>query len=351
MNYKDIINNIKNRNIKNTYLFYGKEYYLIENAIKEIKSTLNDSMIDFNLDIIDGKEVNLDELISSIETLPFMDDRKIVILKDFELLKGKKKNFSDEDEKYFTEYIENIPETTTLVFIVYGDIDKRKSLVKNISKNGIVFNCDKLSDMDLFKWVKKKFESNNVIIDNSQIMYFINSEGYLDRNSEKTLLDLENEINKISLFVGKENKVTNDIIDKLSHKKVENDIFKLIDYIGQKNSSDAIKILNDMLHEGESVFGIFSMISRQFTVIMQVRQLQIQGYSNKSIAERLKIHPFAVGKAIKQTKNFSDEIIIDILNSILESDFKIKNGLIKDTLSIEILISKYCKRETKNLSK
>ena len=99
MNYKDIINDIKNRNIKNTYLFYGKEYYLIENAIKEIKSSLNDGMIDFNLDVIDGRETTLDQLISSIETLPFMDDRKIVILKDFELLKGKKKNFSDEDEK------------------------------------------------------------------------------------------------------------------------------------------------------------------------------------------------------------------------------------------------------------
>ena len=58
MNYKDIINDIKNRNIKNTYLFYGKEYYLIENAIKEIKLTLNDGMIDFNLDIIDGRETS-----------------------------------------------------------------------------------------------------------------------------------------------------------------------------------------------------------------------------------------------------------------------------------------------------
>lgn len=48
-------------------------------------------MIDFNLDIIDGREIALDQLISSIETLPFMDDRKIVILKDFELLKGKRK--------------------------------------------------------------------------------------------------------------------------------------------------------------------------------------------------------------------------------------------------------------------
>ena len=194
------------------------------------------------------------------------------------------------------------------------------------------------------KWVKKKFDNKNVLIDNAQIMYFINQEGYLDKSSEKTLSDLENEINKISSFVGKENKVTNEIIDQLSQKKVENDIFKLIDYIGQKNSSDAMKILNDMLYEGESVFGIFSMIARQFKVIMQVRQLQIQGHTSKSIAERLKLHPFVVGKALKQTKNFSDEVIIDILNSILESDFKIKNGLVRDTLSIEMLISKYCKK-------
>ena len=302
-------------------------------------------MVDFNLDIIDGKESTLDQIISTIETLPFMDDKKVVILRDFELLKGKKKNFTDDDENYFTEYIENIPDTTILVLVVYGDIDKRKSLVKKISKNGVVFNCDKLSDMDLFKWVKKKFEINNVVIDNAQIMYFIEQEGYRDKNSEKTLSDLENEINKISSFVGKENKVTNDIIDQLSQKKVENDIFKLIDYIGQKNSSDAMKILSDMLYEGESVFGIFSMIARQFKVIMQVRQLQLQGHSSKSIADRLKLHPFVVGKALKQTKNFSDEVIIDILNSILESDFKIKNGLVRDTLAIEILISKYCKKD------
>lgn len=344
MDYKDIINNIKNRDLKNTYLFYGREYYLIENAIKEIKSTLNEGMIDFNLDIVDGRETTLDQLISSIETLPFMDDRKIVILKDFELLKGKKKNFSDDDEKYFTDYIDNIPQSTILFLVVYGDVDKRKSLIKKISKNGIVFNCDKLSDMDLFKWVKKKFELNEVIIDNAQIMYFIEQEGYRDKSSEKTLSDLENEINKISSFVGSNNKVTNDIIDQLSQKKVENDIFKLIDYIGNKNSSDALKILSDMLYEGESVFGIFSMIARQFKVIMQVRQLQIQGHSSKSIADRLKLHPFVVGKALKQTKNFSDDVIVDILNNILENDFKIKNGLIRDTLAIEILISKYCKK-------
>ncbi|MCR8746551.1 DNA polymerase III subunit delta [Romboutsia lituseburensis] len=344
MNYKDIINNLKNRNFEKAYLFYGREYYLIENAIKVFKESLSESMIDFNLDMIDGKETMLDQLISSIETLPFMDDRKIVIVKDFELLKGKKKNFTDSDEKYLIEHLNNIPDSTVLVFVVYGDVDKRKALVKKIDKNGIVFNCDKLSDMDLFKWVKKKFEVNSAVIDNPQIMYFIEQEGYRDKSSEKTLSDLENEINKISSFIGKGNKVSNEVIDKLSQKKVENDIFKLIDYIGEKNSSNAMRILNDMIYEGESVLGIFAMIARQFKVVVQVRQLQIEGYTSKVIAEKLKIHPFVAGKALKQANNFSDEVIIDMLNYILESDYKIKNGLVRDTLAIEILVSKYCQR-------
>lgn len=57
MDYKDIIRNIKNKNFENIYLLYGREYYLIDNAIKSFKESLNESMIDFNLDIIDGKEV------------------------------------------------------------------------------------------------------------------------------------------------------------------------------------------------------------------------------------------------------------------------------------------------------
>ncbi|KPI50869.1 DNA polymerase III subunit delta [Clostridioides difficile] len=345
MNYKDIIRNLKEKNFEKMYLFYGREYYLIENAIKAFKDSLNEGMLDFNLDIIDGKEIVLNQLISSIETLPFMDDRKIVIIKDFELLKGKKKNFTDSDEKYLIEHLDNTPDTTTIVFVVYGDIDKRKSLVKKIGNNGIVFDCDKLSDMDLFKWIKKSFALNEVIIENSQIMYFIEQEGYRDKSSEKTLSDLENEINKISSFVGKGNNVTNDVIDKLSQKKVENDIFKLIDYIGEQNASNAMKILNDMIQEGESVLGIFSMIARQFKIIMQVRQLQLDGYSTKLIADKLKMHQFVVGKALKQTKNFSDDIIVEILNYILESDYKIKTGLIRDTLAVEMLVSRYCKRE------
>ena len=342
MDYKDIIRNMNNGEFKNVYLFYGREFYLLENVIKTCRKSLNESMIDFNMDILDGKEITLDQVISNTETLPFMDERKFIIIKDFELLKGKKKNFTDNDENEFIDYLDKIPSSTVLVFIVYGDVDKRKSLVKKISKVGIVNHCDKLNDMDLFKWVKNRFKQKEVNINDSEIAYFIEQEGYREKNSEKTLSDLENEINKISSFVGKGNIVSKEIIDKLSPKKLENDIFKLIDEIGNKNSSHAMKIVTDMILEGESVLGIFAMVSKQFILVIQARQLQVQGYTSKTIAEKIGAHPFVVTKALKQGKQFNDEVIVDMLNFILESDYKIKNGLIKDNLAVEILVSKYC---------
>ena len=337
MKYKDIVYNIKDKNFEKIYLLYGKEHYLIDNAIKLFRESLNESMIDFNLETIDGKETTLDQLLSSIETLPFMDERKIVIVKDFELLtKSKKKNFSDKDEKTFASHLENIPDTTILVFAVYGEVDKRKSIVNTISKNGIAYNCEKISDMELFKWTKKKFEKNNTMIDNAQIMYFIESTGYKDKNNEYTLSDIDNEIRKISSFAGSDTKVTNEIIDRLSQKKIENDIFKLIDYIG--------KILNDMIKEGESVLGIFAMINRQFKIVLQVKELLNKGLNNKAISDKLKLSLFIVNKSIKISRNFTESMIIDMLNYILESDYKKKKGLMRDTLAIEMLVSKYCQR-------
>ena len=80
MDYKDIIRNMNNGEFKNVYLFYGREFYLLENVIKTCRKSLNESMIDFNMDILDGKEITLDQVISNTETLPFMDERKFIII-------------------------------------------------------------------------------------------------------------------------------------------------------------------------------------------------------------------------------------------------------------------------------
>ncbi len=322
-------------------------------------------MLDFNFDVIDGKEVQLDQLLSSIETFPFMDDRKVVIVKDFELFSGNKKNFTDADEKYFVERLDNIPDTTVLAFIVYGDIDKRKSIYKKINsgnkknftdadekyfverldnipdttvlafivygdidkrksiykkinKVGIVCECKKLDGMDLFKWVKREFSRLDVNIENSTVAYFIeqlgyrdkNSDmtwvkrefsrldvnienstvayfieqlGYRDKNSDMTLTDVKNEIFKMGSYAGAGSTLTNEIVDKLSPRKVENNVFRMIDNIGMKNASIAMKIFKDMVFYGEPVLRIMSLISRQFRIILKVKDMQKENIKFKEI--------------------------------------------------------------------
>ncbi|WP_300278378.1 DNA polymerase III subunit delta [Peptacetobacter sp.] len=334
---------MKENNFERVYLLYGKEYYLLENLISTLKSGLNESMLDFNFDIIDGKEVQLDQLLSSIETFPFMDDRKVVIVKDFEILTGNKKNFSDTDEKYLIEKLDNIPESTVLAFVVYGDVDKRKSIYKKINKVGKVCECKKLEGMDLFSWVKRGFLKLNVEIENATIAYFIEQLGYKEKNSEMTLSDVKNEIFKIASYTGENNLVTNDIIERLSPRKIENNVFKMVDNIGMKRADIALKIFKDMILDGESPLKIMALIARQFRIILKVKDMQNENMKFKEIASSLGLQEFVVKNASRQGANFSEDILTEIINYILESEFKIKNGLIGDEIAIEVLISKYCK--------
>jgi len=342
MKYADIIKDIKVNKYEKIYTFYGKETYLIDKLIKKFKESLNSAFIDFNFSIIDGSQTSVDEIISSLETIPFMDDRKIIVIKNLEILTNKKKNFTQQDEEEICEYIKNTPEHAILIFASYSDIDKRKKFSKELGKHGILLNCNKLDNNELIKWSQKRFKKENVQIDNSTLNYFLNNLDYQNKNSDKTLRDVENEIIKITSFVGSGKKVSTSDVDDLSSKKIENDIFKLIDFIGNKNGSEAIKIFNDMVVKGESPLMVLSMISRQFKIIIQAKALSSKGESENIIAKSLGIHPYVIKKALIQSRKFDNVTIIRLQNELLTADYSIKNGLKKDILALEIIISKFC---------
>ncbi|MEG0250213.1 MAG: DNA polymerase III subunit delta [Peptostreptococcus sp.] len=343
MERKELLSNLENRKIEQIYLIYGKESFLIEEIQEKFKTLVDKDMMDFNLSVLDGRESNLEEFRSSVETLPFMDEKRYIIVKDFELLKGKKKNFNDSDEKELVKILENISDTTVLVFITHGDVDKRKAIYKSINKLGVVCEMKKLDDMSLLNWCKLQFSNRNVEISNSDITYFIESTGYRDRTSEMTLGDVEQEIIKLCSYVGDDESITKDIIRNLMNSRVENDIFQLIDMIGNKNAKRSFKILNDMIDSGESILGVFAMLSRQFNHIIQVKYLQQDKMPQAVIKDTLKMHPYTFNKVVRQAKNYDENGIVSILNYISDSDYKIKQGLMEDNLAAEILIAKYCR--------
>lgn len=240
MKISDLLERLKDRKLNKINLVYGRELLLIDQVVDAFKDLAKGSMPDFNLTLIDGQETNLESLVSAIETLPMMSDRRYVLVKDFELLQAKRRFFNEEAESELIRIIENMPDTALILFASYGEVDtKRSKLYKSISKLGDVSVMDKLDDMDLFKWCKEAFEKNQVQANNSELVYFINLVGYKDSKSSVTLADLKNEIDKICAYIGKGKVLDKESIDKLLTNNIEDNVFKMIDMIGTKNTKMA----------------------------------------------------------------------------------------------------------------
>lgn len=337
MNYKAILEDIKKNSLKSVYLFYGTEKYLIDWVIKQIKDKYIDETFEtLNYIFLNGKEIKTDNVINACETLPFMSDKKVVIVDNPLYFSSSDENKNEEE---LLNYLKNKNLNTILIFILDNEkIDNRKKIIKTIKDNGEIIEFNKLSFDELVKWIKKKFTEYKKKITNNEINYIIQLSAYLEKNNNKTLYDLENEIVKIVNFLGNNSNISKEDIEKVMIKSIENNIFKLVDGIGQKKPELSIKILNEMLLENEPIQVIMHMVIRQFRLLYKAKLLDEIGYSQIEIAKKIKVQPYIAKKILNQCRNFSRDELDLILKKCLEIDKDIKKGKIDSKIALETLI-------------
>lgn len=356
MGYNEILKDIKQDELKTVYLLYGAEMYLKDIVLSKVKDKYLDSSFEtLNYSYIDGKSASQDDIINACETLPFMSKKKLVVVEDLPIFKGSNKEESSQKEgdsqgeDVLSDYINNISETTCLIFIWNGEkIDNRKRIIKNIKKVGRVLELEKLKNEELDRWTTNQFKTHKKNISRNEISYFLASTSYLDRNTDKTLYDLENEIKKIINYIGDRYEITKSDIDNTKPKSLENDVFKLVDYISQKNTSMAIELFNEMLLSGEAAQKIMHMIVRQMRLLLASKLLREKGYDVKTIGQKINIyHNFIIQKLISQGIGFGESELITGLEMCRNIDRDIKTGRIDAKLGMEILIVELSKKTQK----
>ncbi|WIF94822.1 DNA polymerase III subunit delta [Caminicella sporogenes] len=343
MDYKVFLNDIQNKKLARLYLLYGNEKYLLDKALHNLKKTyINSVNENFNYVYYEEFKDGIDELIDSCETLPFMGEKRIIIVNNEDFFSSKKNVLGGEEEKLI-RYFNNMPETTCLIFISGSNVDKRKKLFKEVKKVGKILEFARLKRQDLAKWISRYIKENKKSIEINDLQVLIDLLGYLDSNSNKTLYDVENELKKLCNFTVEKTKIEIDDIEKIISRPVENNIFELVDAVGEKNGSRALKIFNNMLVAGEPEGRILYMIIRQFKILNLVKLMVDKGYTTIAIAPRLSLPQYIVKKYLRQANSFSQRDLINILNNGLKADKDIKNGKMPPKLAIEILIAESCK--------
>lgn len=329
---------LKNQNLASIYLLYGKESYLLESSLKKIKKLFGNLQDGLNYIKIDG--ANVDMLISELQTPPFGFQKKLIIVKDTDLLKkqGKKKNqVVAEQIQKVSEYIENniddIKEQNVIVFIE-EEIEKN-GLYKLLEKIGVVCNFEPEKVPDIAKRMKYICSAYNVDIDNYVVNYFIESCG-------TNLQDLINEIRKLIEYVGKDGTIQKEDIDALCIKQFESVIFDLTDSLGQKNVKKSLEVLKNLIYAKEPIQKILITLYNHFKKLYIVKLCEKE---KQDILENLKLKPnqtFLVSKYRKQAGYFTEYALKNVLFKLIELDENYKNGNIDLNIGLESVICGYC---------
>lgn len=322
--------------MKNIFLFHGIDSYSVRQKIKLWQQEFIKKYGEEGVEILDKTNFNLNNFITNIEAVPFLSEKKLIIIKEF-ISTAKK-----EELEKIAKNLEKTPDFCVIVFQETGGVDKRLGIYKKIGKLGKIEEFTEKSPQEAMQWVLNKAKKHQLTISVPTANYLVNHCG-------NELWTLSNELEKLRLYANGQ-EITSTMIDTITIPSLSASIFKLTDKIAEKNSRQALQILKTLQESGEEVTKVFFMIVRHFRILIQIHDMLQKNEPRISIGKRLKQPPFVIQKSSIQSQNFDSQKLEKIYQNLLEIDHDFKTGkirIIKEDnraycLAIEKLIINCC---------
>lgn len=314
---------IKERTFKQMYLLYGDEPFLVSSYKKRLREAIaGDDTMNFNY--FEGKNLDVKEIISLADTMPFFSERRLILIDG--------SGFFKSAPEELVNYLPQIPDTTCMIFCE-SEVDKRNKLYKKVKELGHVAELNKQDSAQLMNWAAGILTKDGKKITRQVMEYFL----------ERTGDDMENirtELEKLICYTMGRDVITKEDVEAVGTVHVTNRIFEMVSAIVAGNTKKAMDLYEDLLTLKEPPMRILFLIARQFNQLLQVKELAAQGCDKGTIASKIKVPPFAAGKLIAQAKAFTKEQILSYVQLCVESEEAVKTGRLSDRMAVELLIAR-----------
>ena len=320
---QELNQDIKEKNFKKAYLLFGEEDFLK----KSYKNRLKDSITDgdtMNFNYFEGKGIDIGELISLADTMPFFAEKRLILIEDSGFFKG-----SSVEE--LVSYLPDMPDTTCMVF-VESEVDKRNRLYKKVKEIGHCAEMSRQNASQLASWAGAILARAGKKITRNTMDVFLSMTG-------DDMENIRSELDKLIAYTGERDVVTEEDLQEVCSVRVSSRIFEMVSLIAAGKTRQAMDLYEDLLTLKEPPMRILFLIARQFNQILRVKELAEQGKEKNEIASRLKLQPFVVGKTISQSRAFSREQILSCVTLCVEMEEAVKTGRLQDRLAVELLIT------------
>ena len=323
--FQDFNKLISSKKVSPIYMFAGEEAYLIDLCLKETEKLI--AADDLNKEIFYAAETSAEDILNALQTLPFLSERRIAVVKEVNKIKAS-------EAERLVGYIANPVDTASLILIYNGaykkeTISKRKELISacSSSKNCIFVDCRKQYEREAREFIKNEFAYRGKIVSYDVVTQILEENGV-------DLLNVSQEIEKLSLFAGKNRKnITMRDLEQISGYGKETNVYALASHLESRDIKRALFVLEKLLAEGEEPVVILSTITSTVRKMLNAKSmLEERGMDESATAASLRIHNYFAGAFFDNLKKHSFTKLKNAMKAILKADIAIKTGA-SDALS------------------
>ena len=307
--------------MNNLYYIETDNYQILDIKVREILKESN--LTTENLITYDMEECNISDAIVDLDTYSLFNEKKIVLCKNCIFLETGKSEI-EHNVSLLEKYLNN-PNINNILILSANKSDGKKNIVKLVKEKCKIVE----SNIDIFKYIKdyaKGYSISDEVI------------RYLMINTLDDITHITNELDKLMALKNNEKEITKADIDLIVIKKIDNNIFDLIDAIISKNKAKSLKIYNEMINYGEDIFKIFVSLSNQIRLIYQVKTLK--NLSNEEIAEKLKLKNVKQVMALRyKIDKYTSNELTNYLHQLAIMDEELKTGKSIDNIVFPTFIA------------
>lgn len=324
------------------HVLIGEDDYSIRQALEEIKQGIGDATaLMTNTTVLDGRQVTLEQLRNACETVPFLSEKRLVIVEGlFERFgsgnrnsrkKSTRQSEPSEEYKAFADGIKQLPEFTELV-LIGGGIRVGNPLLRELATVTQVKSFPRLKTSQLSQWILQRVKDVGGSISPQAVNLLVRFVG-------NDLWIMASEVDKLALFTGGCRIEEADVRAVVSYAQEAN-IFAMIDAVLEFRVGAAQELLQQLLKQGMAPAQLLVMLSRQVRIIFQIKEMRERGESRADIQSKLGLtSDFVLRKAWEQADRYSPARLREVYHRLLEADLSIKTGKLEGELAINILIT------------
>lgn len=328
---KSLNEDLKTGQFKQIYLLYGEEAYLKKQYRDRFVKAMVSEGDAMNYAYYEGKNTNPREVIDLAETMPFFAERRLIVMENTGFFKSSVPELA--------EYLKEIPQTSFLIF-VEEEIDKRSKLYKAVKDRGRIVELKRQDEKTLVRWILGMVKKENQNMTESAARYFLDKVGNDMENIQK-------ELEKLFCYCLNHTEITVADIDAICTTQITNHIFDMVDAVANKEQKKALDYYYDLLTLKEPPMRILYLLTRQFRILMEIKEMENQGVPSKEMASKAGIMPFLVGKYRAQAQAFSAKELRQIVEAGVQTEENVKTGRMGDVLSVELFLVQYSRKKPK----